>query len=201
MIILALCIKIQVDNLFENRETIKTVERVESGKIDLVAHGLTVTNDRKEQVSFTDYLYLTHQVLVQRKPENWRRMSWSAVQKELVHDAIELIGDTVSIRENSAYFKRLQHLSEEIGGQIYIDTLPGHISTDRIIKMVVDGDIKYTIADNVEDMILELSYPSNYNRPEIKYGYVRGIEPYTYVKQIFERYEHYVQFIKMEDEG
>ncbi|HZJ80863.1 MAG TPA: hypothetical protein VFC69_09855 [Dysgonamonadaceae bacterium] len=50
-------------------------------------------------------------------------------------------------------------------------------------------------------MILELSYPSNYNRPEIKYGYVRGIEPYTYVKQIFERYEHYVQFIKMEDEG
>jgi membrane-bound lytic murein transglycosylase F len=121
---------------------------INNPEIDLVAHGITITTDRKEEVNFTDYLYLTHQVLVQRKPENWRRMSWSAVEKELVHDAIELIGDTVSVRENSSYFRRLQNLSREIGGEIHIDTLPGNLSTDRIIKMVVDGDIKYTVADN-----------------------------------------------------
>lgn len=379
--------------------------QLKNGEVDLVAHGLTITSDRKEQVWFTDYLHLTHQVLVQRKPDNWRRMGWSSIQKELVHDAIELIDDTVSVRKNSSYHERLENLSEEIGGKIHIDTLPGNLSTDRIIKMVVDGDIRYTIADNdianinasyyhnlnidvpisfsqrvawavapgatdllekanswmqeikdnvdyykiynkyfknrrnfrkrtqsefysltnnsisqydelikqqadtlawdwrlmasliyqesrfnpqakswagagglmqimpktaeslglddrfdpeksiqagraylqtlwgyfkeiddpvqrikftlasyncgyqhvldaqtlaeineldsnqwdnnVEDMILELSYPSNYNRPEIKYGYVRGIEPYTYVQQIFERYEHYVQFIEV----
>lgn len=116
--------------------------------IDLVAHGIAITSDRKEEVNFTDYLYLTHQVLVQRKPENWRRMNWSAIEKELVHDAIELIGDTVSVRQNSSYLQRLQNLSKEIGGEIYIDTLPGHLSTDRIIKMVVNGEIKYTVADN-----------------------------------------------------
>ena len=49
--------------------------------------------------------------------------------------------------------------------------------------------------DNVEDMILVLSYPKNYNDTIIKYGYVRGIEPYNYVNQIFERYAHYTQFI------
>jgi membrane-bound lytic murein transglycosylase F len=113
-----------------------------------VAHGITITSDRKEKVNFTDYLYLTHQVLVQRKPENWRQMKWSAIESELVHDAIELIGDTVSVRENSSYFRRLQNLSREIGGTIHIDTLPGHLSTDEIIKMVVDGKIKYTVADN-----------------------------------------------------
>ncbi|WP_372950326.1 transporter substrate-binding domain-containing protein [Mariniphaga sp.] len=118
------------------------------GEIDLVAHGITITSDRKEEVNFTDYLYLTHQVLVQRKPENWRTMNWSAVEKELIHDAIELIGDTVSVRQNSSYLQRLQNLSKEIGGEIHIDTLPGHLSTDRIIKMVVDGEIKYTVADN-----------------------------------------------------
>jgi membrane-bound lytic murein transglycosylase F len=118
------------------------------GEIDLVAHGITITSDRKEEVNFTDYLYLTHQVLVQRKPENWRRMNWSAIEKELIHDAIELIGDTVSVRQNSSYLQRLQNLSKEIGGEIYIDTLPGHLSTDRIIKMVVDGKIKYTVADD-----------------------------------------------------
>ena len=49
--------------------------------------------------------------------------------------------------------------------------------------------------DNVEDMILALTYPKNYNNTIIKYGYVRGIEPYNYVNQIFERYAHYTQFI------
>ena len=122
--------------------------QLNNGEVDLVAHGLAITSDRKKQVWFTDYLYLTHQVLVQRKPDKWRRMGWSAVQKELINDAVELIGDTVSIRKNSSYFTRLQNLSREIGGKIHIDTLPGDFSTNRIIKMVVDGDIRYTIADN-----------------------------------------------------
>jgi membrane-bound lytic murein transglycosylase F len=50
--------------------------------------------------------------------------------------------------------------------------------------------------NNVEDMILALSNPKNYNNPIIKYGYVRGVEPYNYVNQIFERYAHYTQFIE-----
>ncbi len=116
--------------------------------IDLVAHGITITSDRKEKVNFTDYLYLTHQVLVQKKPDNWRNMKWSAIEKQLVHDAIELIGDTVSVRQNSSYHRRLLNLSKEIGGEIYIDTLAGNLSTDEIIKMVVDGKIKYTVADD-----------------------------------------------------
>ena len=49
--------------------------------------------------------------------------------------------------------------------------------------------------DNVEHMILELRLAKNYNDPVVKYGYVRGTEPYDYVKQIFERYQHYAQFI------
>ncbi len=121
---------------------------LEKDDIDLVAHGITITSDRKEKVNFTDYLYLTHQVLVQKKPDNWRKMKWSEIESALIHDAIELIGDTVSVRKNSSYQKRLVNLSKEIGGQIVIDTLSGNLSTDEIIKMVVDGKIKYTVADN-----------------------------------------------------
>lgn len=136
------------------------IHKLKAGDVDLVAFGLAITQDRKQEVAFSDYLYLTHQVLVQRKPEGWRRMSWSRVQKELIDDAIELIDDTVSVRINSSYFKRLQHLSEEVGGDIYIDTLPGNLSTDKIIKMVVDGEIKYTVADNNIARINASYYPS-----------------------------------------
>jgi len=134
-------------------------EDLKSGKVDIVAHGLAITSARKKQVAFSDYLYLTKQVLVQKKPDNWRKMSWASVQKTLIHDPIELIGDTVSVRKNSSYFERLQNLSQEIGGKIVIDTLDGSLSTDEIIKKVVDGEIEYTIADKNLASINASYYP------------------------------------------
>ena len=50
--------------------------------------------------------------------------------------------------------------------------------------------------ENVEKMILDLSHKKNFSDPVVNYGYVRGIEPYNYVQQIFERYNHYKEFIK-----
>ena len=124
------------------------LEELNSGTIDIVAHGLAITKDRQKEAAFTDYLYLTNQVLVQRKPSNWRKMSRSMSEKEMIQDPVELLGDTISVRRNSSYYKRLLHLSDELGGDIIIDTLDGNISTDEIIKMVADGKIKYTIADS-----------------------------------------------------
>lgn len=122
-------------------------EVLNRGDVDLIAHGMTITNQRKWEVDFTEYLYLTKQVLVQKKPDNYQEISWSALQKQLIHDPIELIGDTVSVRINSAYYERLMSLSNEIGGDIFIDTLHSQLSTDDIIDMVAQGKIKYTIAD------------------------------------------------------
>lgn len=122
-------------------------EVLNRGDVDIIAHGMTITNQRKWEVDFTEYLYLTKQVLVQKKPDNYRRMSWSSVQKSLIHDPMELVNDTVSIRKNSAYYERVQSLSNELGGKIYIDTLDSQLSTGEIIDMVAEGKIKYTIAD------------------------------------------------------
>jgi membrane-bound lytic murein transglycosylase F len=130
-----------------SRDLDSEFEVLNRGDVDLIAHGMTVTNQRKWEVDFSEYLYLTKQVLVQKKPDNYREISWSALQKQLIHDPIELIGDTVSIRRNSAYYERLMSLSNEIGGDIIIDTLDSQLSTDEIINMVAAGEIKYTIAD------------------------------------------------------
>ncbi len=122
-------------------------EVLNRGDVDLIAHGMTITNQRKWEVDFTEYLYLTKQVLVQRKPSNHKTLSWGNLQKRIIRDPIELIGDTVSIRRNSAYYERIKSLSNEIGGEIFIDTLDSQLSTGEIIDMVVDGTVKYTIAD------------------------------------------------------
>ena len=69
--------------------------------------------------------------------------------QEITIDPIELIGETVSVRSNSSYMHRLNNLMEEMGGTIYIDTVTGDLETDDIISMVVDGEIKYTVAGQI----------------------------------------------------
>lgn len=118
------------------------------GDGDIVAYGMTITKPREEIVNFTNYHFLTHQVLVQRKPDNWREMKLHQINKKLVTNPIDLIGDTVAVRARSSYFQRLKNLSSEIGGTIHIDTSNGGISTEDIIKMVADKKIKFTVADN-----------------------------------------------------
>ena len=117
------------------------------GEVDIVAHGLAIISERKKYVAYTDPLYVTRQVLVQRKPDNWRRMTLDQIKDQLVQDPLDLIGDTVSVRKNTNYYTRLKNLSKEIGGDIVIDILDGYLSTDEIIRMVADGEIKYTFAN------------------------------------------------------
>ena len=145
---------VKVNNLDE------MILMLKKGEGDIIAHGLTVTNERKEDVAFTNYYNLTHQVLVQRKPHKWWQMRQDDIDKALIKDVIELIDDTVSIRKESAYYERISNLVKELGDTIYVDIIDGSYSTEEIIKMVSDGDIKYTIADNnIAD--INKSYYSN----------------------------------------
>lgn len=136
------------------------ISMLNRGDGDLIAHGLTITKPRQQYVDFSKYLYLTKQVLVQRKPENWRQKKQHQIQQALVSDPIELIGDTVSVRLTSSYYDRLQNLEQEIGGDIHIDTVPGDLSTGRIIKKVVNQEIDYTVADDNIAEINSAYYPS-----------------------------------------
>ena len=123
-------------------------EWLNTGKGDVIAHGLIETFERKEIFGFSDYLYLTKQVLVQRKPDNWRKMKLHEIDKNLVHDPIQLINDTVTVRLNSVYLLRLQNLMEEIGGVIHLNTVDENLSNDHLISKVNSKEIKYTIAQN-----------------------------------------------------
>jgi membrane-bound lytic murein transglycosylase F len=49
--------------------------------------------------------------------------------------------------------------------------------------------------DHVNQYILKLSEKEYFNDEVVEYGYCRGEEPYNYVKEIFERYQHYKRLI------
>ncbi len=134
-------------------------DMLNKGEGDLIAYGLSITEPRKKVVNFTEHHYVTHQVLVQRKPDNWRSMSLHRIKDRLITDPLELIDETVYVRKNSSYYERLQNLMEEIGGKIYIEPVAGNKTTEEIIRMVVDGEIKYTISDYNIASINQTYYP------------------------------------------
>jgi len=117
------------------------------GDGDMIAYALTITDNRRKVIDFTKHHAKTHQVLVQKKPDNWRKMKLHEIDRALLSDALDLIGDTVWVRRNSSYYERMINLMHEIGDTIHIEILPGDIDTEEIIEEVSKGKIKYTISD------------------------------------------------------
>jgi membrane-bound lytic murein transglycosylase F len=125
---------------------------------DLIAYPLTVTSYRKKQVSFTEPLQYTEQVLVQRKPENWRRMTLDDINDQLITSVVDLIGKTIHVKRNSPYYARLENLSKELGDTIYTSIVSKDYTTEELISMVANGEIEYTVADRSLAELADLNY-------------------------------------------
>lgn len=129
------------------RDFDEMIEMLERGEGDLIAYGLTITSERREHLAFTDPFNTTRQVLVQRKPDGWRQMMLHRIEQVLVRNPIDLAGDTVHVRRGSAYVSRLKNLSSEIGSDIHIVEADRGVTTEELIAMVAEGQIRYTVAD------------------------------------------------------
>ncbi len=125
----------------------KMFEMLNNGEGDIITFNLTVTKERAKKVAFTKPLYTTRQVLVQRKPKGWRRMKLHTIEKKIINSPLELEGKTVYVRSGSAFVSRLKNLSDEIGGEINIVEADPDLSVEDLIRMVAEGKIDYTIAD------------------------------------------------------
>lgn len=123
------------------------IRMLEHGKGDLIAYGLTVTAERRERLAFTDPMNMTRQVLVQRRPDNWRQMMLHQIENELIRNPLALSGKTIHVRRGSAYTERLRNLSREIGAEIHISEAEKGVTTEQLIRKVAEKEIDYTVAD------------------------------------------------------
>lgn len=149
----------------------ETFDGLKNNRYDLIAKNLTVTKKRDETIEFTTPLEQTRQVLVQRKPENWQTMPSHVVEDSLIRNQLDLAGKKVYVQKNTAYYRRLVNLSDEIGEDIIIieDSIYG---VEQLVSMVANGDIDYTVCDeNVAkvnqtyysnlDIATPISFPQN----------------------------------------
>ena len=64
------------------------------------------------------------------------------------------------LEKKSAYIDRLYNLSDEIGGDIIIVEDSDSLETEKLIKMVANGQIKYTVADESVALVNASYYPN-----------------------------------------
>ncbi|KPL12374.1 MAG: lytic transglycosylase [Bacteroides sp. SM23_62] len=136
----------------------ETFNCLRMGDCDLIALNLTVTKRRRSQVNFITPHGQTRQVLVQRKPENWERMSPSQVDRALIRNQLDLAGKKVYVQHNSAYYRRMLNLAEEIGDTIDVVDVPEDVET--LIMLVADGQIDYTVCDENVALVNQTYYPN-----------------------------------------
>ena len=134
-------------------------EMLHKGEGDLIAMGLTINASNKEKAAFTYPHRTTKQVLIQKKPWNWRKMKIHEIEETLVRAPFELIDKPVYVRENSAHYQRLLNLSEEIGEELNIVQIPGYMTTYEIMKKVNDGDYDYAVVDENNARINRAEFP------------------------------------------
>jgi len=137
----------------------KMIETLNDGGGDLIAFNLTVTKERTKAVSFTEHHTLTPQVLIQRKPDNWRQMKLHQIERTLIRSPIDLIGKTLSVRSNSSYVSRLENLSDEIGEDLNIVECLPETSTEDLITKVAEGELNYTVSDKNIAKLYKGYYP------------------------------------------
>lgn len=71
---------------------------------------------------------------------------------------------------------------------------PGHVfDAQRLAQK--NGKDPNVWEDNVDIYMLKKSDPKFYRDPVVKHGYCRGKEPYNYVTEVLDRYEHYKNMI------
>jgi len=135
-------------------------DKLNRGEGDLIAFPLTITQERAEYVSFTNAFFTTQQVLVQKKPSNWRRQPPDFVEKKMIRSPIELIGKEVFVKRGSSFKQRLENLSQEIGGKIIIHEDSANAETESLIRKVAFGEIRFTVSDQMLAEVNELYYPN-----------------------------------------
>ncbi|OHX68441.1 lytic transglycosylase F [Flammeovirga pacifica] len=139
------------------------------GEGDIIAYSLAITKDRQKEVDFTTPLMQVKQVLVQRKPENWKSLPVHKIDQKVIRNVIDLKEKEIHVRTNTPYQLRLENLENEIGEDINIVLEPQNISTEELIHRVAEGKIDYTVADENIAKVNNTYYPHIDTKTEISF--------------------------------
>ncbi len=149
-------LQIELELITEN-DLGRSFDMLNDGRIDLMALNLTINNERKDKVGFSHPIGETRQVLVQKRPDGWRKMTMDEINKIMIRNVLDLTGKTVYVQTGSSYAQRMKNLEDETGDTIHIVEVP--MEVEELITLVADGEIRYTVSDENIALVNRTYYP------------------------------------------
>lgn len=126
------------------------VNMLDSGKVDLIAYEVPITEHYQKYVVPCGPENLTTQILVQPKIKG----------ETPITDITELVGKDVYVEKDSKYLRRMEHINDELGGGINIHEIElDSMITEDLIQMVSDGKIPLTVIDSDIARLNRTYYP------------------------------------------
>lgn len=138
----------------------RAVEQLNAGEGDIIAFPLAITKSMKNSVAFTYPHFNAYQVLIQRKPTNWRQLTYDQINANLIRNPVELLGKEVHVIAGTSHAMRLENLSEELGGDIIIREDSINSESESLVRKVALGEIDYTVADHNLAYVNASYYPN-----------------------------------------
>jgi len=136
----------------------KALQYLQQRRVDIIAMELPMITDNTFDIAYTSPLYYDYQVLVQRKPDNWFKMTnASAINKHLLRDLSDLSGKTVSLPANKQlqfYLTDIQHFTSNNVTLV----AENKTSVNDLIKDVSNGNIEYCLAYENSAKALMMTY-------------------------------------------
>ena len=124
----------------------KALQYLQQRRVDVVAMEMPLITDRRFAVEQTEPLFMAQQVLVQRKPDNWRKMrDMKTVKGHLITDLSQLEGKTISLSALSRKQYYMSDLQNATNYRIGINA-SSQKNVGNLIEDVLKGDAEYTIA-------------------------------------------------------
>ncbi len=109
------------------------IPSLRSGKADLIAANLTITDSRKDKVAFTVPIDTVREKLVVRVGDE-------------IHSPADLVGREVAVRERSSFSNLLKEIRNQHAG-IELRLLPEHIPAYAILSGVSSGEYDIAAVD------------------------------------------------------
>ncbi|MFN8699066.1 MAG: transglycosylase SLT domain-containing protein [Flavobacteriales bacterium] len=131
----------------------KMFELLNRGEGDLIASNLTITPERSDIVEFSDPLYTSREVLVQRlSPPD-------SASYPHITDTAQLHLIPIWVHKYSSFYSRLKSMEMQSGMPFHIHEAPGQISTEDLIRLTASGELSATVTDENLAIIQKEDYP------------------------------------------
>jgi len=136
---------VNLDIIVEN-DINKSIEMLNNGKADIIARDLTMTMAHARKMSFSDPIHQTRQVLIQRKPNDWKNLNDNEMDKILIRNPKSLKGKTIFVQMGSSYDEKLAEIQKDLRVKFKINA-DSDREVEDLIAAVSHKKIDYTICD------------------------------------------------------